>query len=322
MLKVRLTTLEDVPRCVALSRDAWMLNDASLVSRRVEWWREWLSQGIATSAVVVDESDTIYAFGLTAAVDDRFIAYVRTCGYSLAHGSVQFRNPMTGRALLRAHRGEGVNLIGFYGWREDVELTLLDQARWLLLHGFVHLHRGLHLKSFTKEVFGEEELHDYVDMGCQVYRAPDEYPLHLRGWRPALVGLEREQAEKHPRWATLLFQMFEHKTPRLCLRSDQLLLVQLAYHLRLSNEQIREWLLTANRWRGDSCSNEALRQRWHRIYEACDEAYGTQWRRNAHNHWYDFLEWVEKCSEIAFPLQIGSLACQFPELAYWYPLPL
>ncbi len=322
MLKVRLTTLEDVPWCVALSRDACMLNDASLVSRRVEWWREWLSQGIATSAVVVDETDTIYAFGLTAAVDDRFIAYVRTCGSSLALSSVQFRNRMTWRALLSAHRGEGVNLIGFYGWRKDVESPLLDQAQRLLLRSFLHLHRGLHLKSFTKEVFGEEELSSYVDMGCQVYRASDEYPSHLRGLRPALVGLERKQAKEHPRWATLLFQMFEHETPRLCLRSDQLLLVQLAYHLRLSNEQIRDWLRGANRWRGRSGAMGMLRQRWHRIYEACDMVYGPQWHRNHHNHWYDSLEWVEKCSEIAFPLQIGSLVCQFPELAYQYPLPL
>ncbi len=325
MLKVRLTTLEDVERCVALSRDACLLTD-SLMRQRVNQWCEWLRRGGATSAVVVDEDDTLYAFGLTVAVSDNFVASVRTSNTSLALNSVHYASVVWGPDLVKAHRGEGINLIGFYGWREDGEPSLLDQARWLLLRSFLHLHRGLHLKSFTKEVFGEEELSGYVDMGCQVYRAPNEYPLRLRGWKPALVGLDRAQVKQRPRWATLLFQLFEREAPRLHLRSDRLLLVQLAYHLRLSNEQIADWLSRMDRFRGNhyrgGALHHAVRRRWSRIYAACDRVYGTRWRRGNHSHWYDFLELVEHYPEIAFPLQIGRLASCSPELARQCPLPV
>jgi hypothetical protein len=348
MLKVRFTTLEDVPQCVALSRDAPLLSDA-LRQSRIQAWQDWLREGVATSAVVVDEENTIYAFGLTAAVSDNFVASIRNSPpnrfASLAISSTHSRCcVVSSSSLLRAHRGDGVNLIGFYGWRELPESVLLNQAKDLLLQGFLHLHRGLHLKMFMKEVFGEEELQSYIDMGCEVYRSTNDYPNTLRRYQPALVGLDRELFQQRRRQTTLLFQIFAHQPPRLKLSRRSLLMVQMAYHLELDNEHILKLLskldllrsrrrqavhssppqgtqqMTESDWRRRQ--QVLLRQQWCRIYRACDKAYGTLRHRGSRNRWHSFLRRVSRYPEIAFPLQIGRYLSVSPQLAREYPLPL
>jgi hypothetical protein len=43
------------------------------------------------------------------------------------------------------------------------------------MESFLHLHYGLHLQSFTKEIYGDAERQGYTDMGCRVYREPEQF---------------------------------------------------------------------------------------------------------------------------------------------------
>lgn len=313
--RVRFTTPDDVPQCTALSRDA-MLLDSRKRSRRVNTWLKWLQEGSANSAVVVDEAQNIVAFGLIAYVRDDAVwsirvgrhcvgTYIHDFGKSCVYSSPQ--------EVIKAHRGEGVNLLGFYGWRTDLPSEDAKQVGWLLLQSFLYLHRGLHLKSFTKEVYGEEELSHYMEMGCQVFRTPEQFPDNTRRWRPYIVGADRQEMLQTKRVYTHLFGIFRHDAPALHLRDSQLKLIQLAYLLGLSDQEITEALKT---------QETLVHQRWCRLYDTLDKA-GIRWHHSSRSsRRYEFLQFIDRHREIAFPLVIGRWFYQEPALARRFLLPV
>lgn len=273
--RVRFTTPGDVAQCAALSRDAPLL---SLEERRQRTvlWRLWLQQGSATS-VVIEEQETrsIVAFGLTVAVRDWAVELAREGERHLAACLLSPRAVMDAREILHAHRGAGVHLVGFYGWQgEGVEMPHEDIRR-LLLHSFVHLHRGLHLRSFTKEVYGEAEVTSYLDMGCTVWREPTDFPRHSQRMEPHVVGTDRETLARLQRHVTFLYDLFfYYHRPVVHLRRSQLILAQLAWLMEMSDEQIAALL---------GIGEAAVLQRWCRLYDTIEQAQ-PEWNCHSANH--------------------------------------
>lgn len=331
--RVRFTTPADVPQCAALSRDAVVLSSYDN-SRRIQRWCKWLREGYANSAVVVDEADNVMAFGLSVYISDGLLGQTRQGdGHTENYLQRISDRVLAPSEAIKAHQGEGLNLLGFYGWRTDLPPEDAKQVGWLLLQSFLYLHRGLHLKSFTKEVYGEEELSHYVEMGCTVFRTPEQFPEHTRRREPYIVGADRQEMLETGRFYKHLFGMFRHGAPALKLERNRLELVQMAYLLGLSDEEIlmvpemqpKPKKTACRRAQQGNQGDNAMalvRQRWSRLYDKMDKA-GIQWHhsgRNSQRH--DFLQYVEKHREVAFPVLIGRYFYRHPDLAKRFPIPL
>ena len=103
-----------------------------------------------------------------------------------------------------------------------------------------------------------------------------------------------------------MFGIFCHDVPAVQLRDSQLKIILLAHLLDLSDEKITGTLKT---------QEVLVRQRWCRLYDTRDKS-GIQWRRSGRNSQrHDFLQFVDRHREIAFPLVIGRWLYKEPELA-------
>jgi len=331
--RVRFTTPDDVPQCTALSRDAVVLSSYDN-DRRMERWRKWLEEGRANSAVVVDEADSVVAFGLSLYVSDGLLGQIRQG----EEHTENYLHRISDRVLasseaIRAHHGEGLNLLGFYGWRTDLPPEDAKQVGWLLLQSFLYLHRGLHLKSFTKEVYGEDEMRHYVEMGCRVFRTPEQFPDHTRRREPYIVGADRQEMLQTAWFNKYLFELFRYRAPDLKLERNRLELVQMAYLLGLSDEEIlavpemrpKPKKTACQRAQQDNQGDNAmalLRQRWCRLYDKLDQA-GIAWHHfGRNNQRHDLLQFVERHREVAFPVLIGKHFYCHPDLARRFPIPV
>ncbi|GIV15734.1 MAG: hypothetical protein KatS3mg022_1169 [Armatimonadota bacterium] len=336
--QVRFTTPDDVPQCAALSRDAVALSSADNM-QRVGRWKEWLQEGHALSAVVVDESDHVVAFGLSVCISDGLRTqiwhgngHVETCIQNALNRSTQrTSHPVLARhEIIKAHRDQnmGLNLLGFYGWRTDLPEERVNRAGRLLVQSFLHLHRGIHLKSFTKEVYGDMEVQGYVRMGCEVLRRPERFPPNTQRWKPYIVGADRDGLLGTGRFHQYLYEMFCYGAPSLHLERSQLELVQLAYLMGLNDEEIltvpemqpRPKRKKEVKALTPETQMVLIRQRWCRLYEKLDRE-GIQWHRlGRNNQRHDFLQYVGKPPEVAMPLLIGSYFYRHPDMARRFPI--
>ncbi len=309
--RVRFTVHDDVPQCVALCRAAQM-ETPGMQRYLMQIWQQWLRQGRAVSAVVVDEQDDVIAFGLSAAVSEWFVNHVRHQNGTIL--STVFRNSdcaLYPSEVIMAHRGSGVDLIAFYGWREDLTESQLEQLHRPLISSFLHLHHGLHLRSITKEVYGDEALQVHQRMGFRVFHQPAVFPWKTTKLKPYLIGVDRDHATAQH--GTFLYELFSQTSPVLSLRRGQLEMLQLARLMVMNDEQIREVIRVRH--------IETIWVRWHRLYDAFDRS-GIVWRHNAGNHRRtDLLETVRRQPNIIFPLLIGQRFFSHPELARKYPVP-
>ncbi|BCW96568.1 MAG: hypothetical protein WHS44_02430 [Fimbriimonadales bacterium] len=155
-----------------------------------------LAAGKALAVIVEDDAAQPLAFGMSCFLSDEarqtILRGTHHIGYHLLRG--QTRGILSPKDITGAHKGGGLNLLGFYGWSNHLDAAQLQAVRELLLKSFRHLHWGYHLKSFLKEVYGEEEAELYRRMGCEIYRRPEDYQHQsYRKLRPFLVGITRKQ---------------------------------------------------------------------------------------------------------------------------------
>lgn len=313
--QARFTIPDDIPQCIAISRDA-RLHNLEQNRQREQLWRTWLEQGSALSVVVVDQQQQVKAFGLSVAVREEFVQRLRSepVLLPLSHLLLQQEDAVLPPSqAVQAHRRDGVHLLSFHGWRSDLLSYETPRMFFLLLRSFLHLHHGLHLQSFTKEVYGDEELSHYIDMGCDIFRESEEFAPSFRRLSPYLVRIDRDIVHKHPRFATYLHALFVTGAPSFHLRSSQLEMAQLAYLLEVGDEEMAELL---------GIQESVVRQRWCRLYDLLDQA-GIAWHhagRNSQRH--DFLRFVEHHREVVFPVLIGRHFYRHPDLAKRFPIPV
>lgn len=312
MYQIRFAVPEDVPACVAMSPTTFACFDEQ--SRRA--WRRFLhgllAQGRALLVVVVDEVDQPIAFGASMFISDKFRQSLIQHPYPLMGQTVRLwagrGDILTARSILRAHRGQGLNLLGFYGWRVDLPPKSLTIVQHLLRMSFPLLHGGYHLRSFLKEVYGERELKVYTQAGCTVYKTADKYgTLHTH--QPYLVGAERSTV----RFPWRIADLFRVGAPQIKLTGQQRTIVQLNYILRLTNVQIAECL---------ERSVNTIYVHWNRIGKRLN-AHGSQSGNPlSRTGQKTVINYIASHPEVIYPLSIHTLFYHRPVLARQYPIPL
>jgi hypothetical protein len=210
-MRVRFTVRDDLEACVQMAPQVFY-NEA-LRDAYIQTLDSLLASGRALSVVVVDETDVPRGFGLSLFISDQLRDTIRRGPYPIAdyllsgarqRGAIlRARQP---REIERAHRGDGLNLLGIYGWQHGMFARVIK----LLENSFFLLHRGYHFKSFIKEIYGPAEQLAYQCFGCDVYRdyrRTGDYIVHYRMNQPYLVGISRQQAlQQRGRMVGMLFQ--------------------------------------------------------------------------------------------------------------------
>ncbi len=310
MFRAYFAVPDDVLPCVAMAPTVFGCSNESNVERYAGFLRERLSRGYTLMIVIKDEVNEPVAFGLSMFLSDEFRQELIHNYHNPVGQTVWLRGDykkiLPPRLILGAHRGWGLNLLGFYGWRSDLAHELLQSVKQLLWASFPLLHRGYYLKSFLKEVYGEEERAFYEQVGLTVYKTPDRYNFLYREHRPYLVGTERDRVQ-FPQMAA---EMFLTEPPRLALSERHRAIGQLAYILRLDSAQIADCL---------SVKVNTIYTHWHRmcvyVRGSCDESCRRAGRRVA-------LSYIAAHPQEIYPLSIHTMFYCRPELARRYPLPL
>lgn len=315
--KVRFTVSADVPACAAMEPTRFGCQNERQQELWAEQLRTLLGQGRALSVVVVDEADKPLAFGLSLFISEELRQYLLgSHNRTLLGGAMQqrlnLRTVLEPRAILRGHRGEGLNLLGFYGWRNDLSPDALAEVQGLLYQSFHYLHRGYHLKSFLKEVYGKQEEDLYRKLGMRVHKTPADYSPSHQHLEPYLVGVERAEVAFPLRIADLFMASSPSVllTRNHCRTRRQEEVAQLAYLLRLRDAEIAECL---------GISQNTVYNYWHRMAKRLpsnDQTYsGRAGRREC-------LAYIAHHPEVIYPLRIHTLFYKKPELARKHPLPL
>jgi hypothetical protein len=331
---MRFVNGQDVPDCVEMEPTRFGCQNDHEKEECVRMLHQLLAEGRALATVVCNEEGERIAFGMTIFISDEF-RQMLICRWSGFIGSAlrrycNQRTVLTFRAIVQAHRGGGLNMLGFYGWREDLPPEVQTQAQQLLYAGFPYLHRGYHLKSFLKEVYGEYQGSLYCELGMPMYKQPCDYPRACQHKQPYLVGAERGQAAFPRRIADL----FASSAPRVHLtqhvprglpipmRKEEI--AQLAYLLRMDDKGIAECL---------GIDEGTVYNYWHRM---CHQLRPLQDHfpplHNSHNGQRTgrrmCLALIAHYPEVIYPLRIHTYFYNsqhihnHPHLTYQYPLPI
>ncbi len=313
-LRTRFVTEEDLAACVAMEPTHFGCSNTAQQEAYIRFLGALLKHGRALAVVVVDPDNHPLAFGLSLFISDSFRNFLlddHPRGW-IGQALYQF-NPsqsvLTPKAIVRAHREGGLNLLGFYGWRRDLSPSLLAEVHRHLYLSFTYLHQGYHLRSFLKEVYGVQEKEFYLQSGLRCYKQPSEYPSECRKVAPYLMGIERSEVAFPIRVADI----FRASAPPSLGRNNHsqsslLLLAQLAYLLRLSNTELASCLnikksTVENYW-------SRLGRRLSALLSGTSKYLGRK----------ECLMLFERAPELIYPLRIHTLFFRKPELAHRYPL--
>ncbi|MGC8785462.1 MAG: hypothetical protein ACP5RN_13880, partial [Armatimonadota bacterium] len=182
----------------------------------------------------------------------------------------------------------------------------------LMVASFLHLHRGLHLRSITKEVFDERALAVHRNMGFRLLGNPGSSHTQARRPTPLLIGADRDDMRAAP-GGTFLWHLFSHQQPALHLRREQMELLQLGHLLEIEDEDICAIL----RMRNVQC----VWLRWHRLYTAFEQADMMSRYRSRNNRRARLLQAVRRQPNVAAPLLIGRRLYNNPALARQFTIP-
>jgi hypothetical protein len=335
MQYIRFVNRDDVPDCVEMEPTRFGCQNDHEKEECVRMLRQLLAQGRALATVVCNEEGERIAFGMTMFISDEF-RQMLICRWSGFIGTAlrQYCNNqhtvLTFRAIVQAHRGAGLNMLGFYGWREDLPPEVQTQAQQLLYASFPYLHRGYHLKSFLKAVYGVEEGERYRGLGMTVYKQPHDYSLELQDKYPYLVGIQRGQAAFPQRVADLFtssapqVHLTQHVPRGLSIPMRKEEIAQLAYLLRMDDKGIAECL---------RIGEGTVYNYWNRM---CHQLRPLQNHfpplHNSHNGQRSgrrmCLALIACYPEVIYPLRIHTYFYNSqhihnrPHLTYQYPLPV
>ena len=342
-MRVRFTVRSDLEACVQMAPQVFYGDSAD---RYIGVLDSLLATGRALSVVVVNEADEPLGFGLSLFISDglrerilggqHHIGYYLLSGYKQRGAILRARQP---REIERAHRGDGLNLLGLYGWRNDMAPVQMQSVRNLLGKSFFHLHRGYYLKSFLKEIYDnphdprQSERRFYQGLGGQVYRESNSYTdVGFRNaYTPSLVGISRAQATRPENQNRMISLLFRARPPAVNLQARLRKVAQIEFvlgrHFRTDIEYNHKRLFFRN---------SINRNNRHNInYDNIFNVYMCKFYRQIRSHLNNrqpcphtqrdrFHErfYVEQHPELLYPLEIHALFYNHPELAKSYPLPV
>jgi hypothetical protein len=341
-MRVRFTVRDDLEACVQMAPQVFY-NEA-LRDAYIQTLDSLLASGRALSVVVVDETDVPRGFGLSLFISDQLRDTIRRGPYPIAdyllsgarqRGAIlRARQP---REIERAHQGDGLNLLGFYGWRNDIEPVQMERVRNLLGESFLHLHRGYHLKSFLKEIYDnpqdpqKSERRFYRELGCQVYRECNSYTdaKFRNAYAPSLVGITRHLAtrpENRCHMTSLLFRAGSpaiHIPARLRKVAQIEFVLEQCFHTDIAHHHKRLFFRNNNNNHNNINYNNIFNIYMYTLFQRIRSHLRRQqlplrFRRDRFHE----RRYVEQHPEVLYPLEIHTLFYNHPELARSYALPL
>jgi hypothetical protein len=331
-MRVRFTVRDDLEACVQMAPQVFY-NEA-LRDAYIQTLDSLLASGRALSVVVVDETDVPRGFGLSLFISDQLRDTIRRGPYPIAdylligarqRGAIlRARQP---REIERAHRGDGLNLLGIYGWQHG--MFTVEVIR-LLENSFFLLHRGYHFKSFIKEIYGPAEQLAYQCFGCDVYRDyrwTGNYIVHYRMNQPYLVGISRQQAlQQRGRMVGMLFRAGSpaiHIPARLRKVAQIEFVLEQCFHTDIAHHHKRLFFRNNNNNHNNINYNNIFNIYMYTLFQRIRSHLRRQqpclrFRRDRfHERCY-----VAQHPEVLYPLEIHTLFYNHPELARSYALPL
>lgn len=295
-LITRNTQRDDLPACFRLVEPDYLdLGQRAQEGRRpdradlLRLWKHLLQHGLARSAVVeVEEvasssfqpglTARIVGFGLSVFVTDWFLREYRAHPRPFLVTAVldAWQNKcapfLDARALSQANQKDGVNVLGLHTCWSGLsgkfggDSPQLVAVRDAMMGALFQFHQDVRLKTFCKEIYGDQELTRYRQFGMEPW--PDEtfYAGETGGAvcyrssssRPYLMGIDCATAlAKEGSVIRALFQ--QGRPARLNLTEPQRAIVRLALAGKTDRE-IAEALAPAS---GED--TESLQKRWNRL---------------------------------------------------------
>jgi len=230
-LTTRNTQINDLPACLRLVEADYLGQEGRCPAKAdlLRLWKHLLQQGLARSAVVEvttlsSQTARIAGFGLTVCVNERFLReyqarprpfLITAVLEAWQSGCAPF---LDARALDQANRNNGVNLLGLHtcwsggsGWSgkftsDDLQQQQMVAVRDAMMGALFQFHRDVRIKTFCKEIYGDEELARYRQFGMEPwpnetfyahYAQEEEEGESSRSFsssRPYLMGIDRVSA--------------------------------------------------------------------------------------------------------------------------------
>jgi hypothetical protein len=193
----RLTQINDLEDCIRLTRNRFAFSESDH-KNLVDFWRYLLTEKMAISAVIVNETGRLVAFGMSVFVTDEFAE--RACSALPPYYAVNiFEQWRCGAAYLplldasqikRANCGDGLNVAVLHrGW-ENSEIGISpEEFRFgpKLYESFISLHLGFRIKRLQLEVYGNIDRERMIAFG---FRSRTDYSnTFTPGSTPAPEGL-------------------------------------------------------------------------------------------------------------------------------------
>lgn len=234
-LSARPTQPADYERCFAMARDrdAFGRGQEAALFR---FWEEVFGEGRGTSAVIEDEDRPrgrrIVGFGLGVFVATSFMEQLPAVepyiGPRVLGLYLEGRCPVLSQVEIRAaNSAAGLDYLGLHsGWAEgELSAAETKQVWHAIVETFAAEHRGLRLRSFCTEVYGERERRLFEVVGAKVWsdyewyfaRHPAARPVADR--HPYLMGMTRADALEQE--GKLAFSAFFPAAPRFSFTPRQ-----------------------------------------------------------------------------------------------------
>jgi hypothetical protein len=341
-MRVRFTVRDDLEACIQMAPQVFY--DKALHDAYIQTLDSLLASGRALSVVVVDETDVPRGFGLSLFISDQLrvaicqgkhpIADYLLSGARQRGAILRARQP---REIERAHRDDGLNLLGFYGWRNDMEPVQMERVRNLLEESFLHLHRGYHLKSFLKEIYDnpqdprQSERRFYRELGCQVYRECNSYTdaKFRNAYAPSLVGITRHLATRQENRCHMTSLLFRAGSPTIHIPARLRKVAQIEFVLKqcFRTDIVHHHKQLFFRNNNNNHNNKNYDNIFNTYIYALFKRIRSHLRRQQpllrlRRDRFHERRYVEQHPEVLYPLEIHTLFYNHPELARSYALPL
>lgn len=261
----RQTQPQDLPAAVELVQDGFCGAERALLPELAEMLAGLITAGCANSVVIEDRSHSpgrLVGFGFSTYVTDAFVAEARQLAEPYLTRQLLLRwqagrFPGLSQAGIRqANREGGLNVVGLHtiwgrpGMSDAQCLPIRDR----MLQSLFSTHRGYNIKTFMKEVYGEEERERHLVFGFLPFNDYASFSGSDR--RPYLVGISREEALDPAREGRFIRELFRHSPPICAFTTSDQELLQLAL-TGLAESELARIL---------EISRESVKSRWDSVY--------------------------------------------------------
>jgi len=263
--------MTDLEACRKLLSDRHLYTEDELDSL-LRFWAELMTSGCAYSGVALDSSeDVIIAFSISVFVSNELTTKIHSGTFPYI-GRTMFTSWRQGiklylldRQIGECNASDGVNVLTIHsGYRPFDSISEYADLRMSLVDVFVREHLGLHMRSFTHELFGEYQEAIRAG-GLRVHEydpdAHSEIRKDVSGRKPFLTSLCRNGAADQRGNYLSDTMAFAFTTPRFSFSLGQRQLLRVALENDSDNHIAARLHL----------SLPAIKKRWASIYETIEQ---------------------------------------------------